>query len=122
MTWSPYKTVCICGHDIDTHYRDPATGHREACLGSRCECKQYVDHLAPPQSPEALLPTPVVPAAPPRDPDLGDRVRIRALGSWNGRTGEVLEIRALANGAITARVRYDGGGEDWWLLAHLEVI
>lgn len=39
------KTVCTCGHDIDTHYRDLTTGERCTCLGRGCDCKKYDDAL-----------------------------------------------------------------------------
>lgn len=51
MSWSPYKEVCDCGHDIATHFREES-GERSTCLGMRCECRQYRDHLAPKQSKE----------------------------------------------------------------------
>lgn len=35
------KQECACGHDIDTHYKDPVDGKRYACLGSRCDCARY---------------------------------------------------------------------------------
>ena len=35
------KHECVCGHDIDTHYKDLQTGERCACLGSRCDCAKY---------------------------------------------------------------------------------
>ena len=35
------KRTCVCGHDIDTHYKDPQTGARCACTGLRCDCELY---------------------------------------------------------------------------------
>jgi hypothetical protein len=37
------KQICACAHDIDTHYKDPHSGRREACLGYRCDCRCYRD-------------------------------------------------------------------------------
>lgn len=35
--------LCACGHDIDTHFKDLSTGQPGACLGMRCDCKQYYE-------------------------------------------------------------------------------
>jgi hypothetical protein len=36
------KTICVCGHDQATHFKNA-----HACLGMRCDCKEYDDHLNP---------------------------------------------------------------------------
>lgn len=37
------KRECACGHDINSHYRDPQTGERCACTGLRCDCRRYYE-------------------------------------------------------------------------------
>lgn len=37
------KRECDCGHDIDTHYKDPVDGKRYACTGLRCDCARYYE-------------------------------------------------------------------------------
>ena len=34
------KEICECDHDIATHFKDPATGHRLTCT-ARCDCRVY---------------------------------------------------------------------------------
>lgn len=52
---SIYKQDCsACGHDIDTHYRDPRIGERWACTGAYCDCRGYTR--------EIRRDTPVLPA------------------------------------------------------------
>lgn len=121
MTWSPYKTTCACGHDIDTHFRDPATGAREACLGSRCDCTVYRDALAPPPPP-----TPVAPAPPPVL-RVGARIRVTNPNyTIHGQESTVIEI--TSNGLyVRASFRADAGGfspdvEYWLTLDDFEVI
>lgn len=56
-----HKTVCACGHDLVTHYRDPVTNKRLSCCGMYCQCTHYHS--------DKERPTPVLPAANGR-PDL----------------------------------------------------
>jgi hypothetical protein len=35
------KRECACGHDLDTHYKDPVDGKRYACTGLHCDCARY---------------------------------------------------------------------------------
>lgn len=44
---SGYLEICKCGHDISTHFRDPNTHRIHGCLGMRCDCPVYKDHLKP---------------------------------------------------------------------------
>ena len=46
MGSSIYAERCHCGCDKLSHYRDPASGVREACLNARCDCKKYVNEFA----------------------------------------------------------------------------
>jgi len=36
------KTVCHCGHDMDTHFEK-----RHSCLASQCDCRWYRDEAKP---------------------------------------------------------------------------
>ncbi len=47
-SFSPYKRICRCGHDICTHF-----DRKAACLGSRCDCDRYHDQFDedPPPTP-----------------------------------------------------------------------
>lgn len=41
------KEICVCGHDVETHFKDPRTGVRGRCLGMHCdECYRYRDALS----------------------------------------------------------------------------
>lgn len=42
---SGHKQICACGHDVDTHYRDPRTKQRLACTGLYCDCRHYTTHM-----------------------------------------------------------------------------
>lgn len=39
--------LCHCGHDVDTHYRDPTTRARYGCTGIRCDCSLYLNRDTP---------------------------------------------------------------------------
>lgn len=62
-----YRTACTCGHDRDTHYKDPSTSVRHSCLARGCECLAYRDELFP--APLKPAPRPAInPPAPKKEP------------------------------------------------------
>lgn len=47
MTFSPYRQTCHCGNGVETHFRDPDSGERGACLAANCPCTRYVNEHEP---------------------------------------------------------------------------
>ena len=110
MAFSPYKQICDCGHDIATHYEDPATGVREACLGlGECKCRGYHDHLKGPRAPITLR------VAAPKVLENGARVRVTdAFSPHYCLEGEVFDVWEDATGKKHVYVEIDDYGRHWF--------
>lgn len=54
------RETCHCGHDRASHYADPTTGEKHACLCRGCDCERYVNDRDPKPSLQArkTLPSP----------------------------------------------------------------